>query len=73
MIPRSVYTARSAHIDGTMHLLSKMLAKRRGAWPSRADARTWLGGRLPWKAWDPRVVDLFVVRRERAWAHSGDD
>ncbi|KAI0357837.1 hypothetical protein OH77DRAFT_1370376, partial [Trametes cingulata] len=34
--------------------------RRRDAWPSRAAARAQFESRLPWKAWDPRVLEVYV-------------
>ncbi|KAJ7509016.1 hypothetical protein B0H11DRAFT_2270556 [Mycena galericulata] len=36
--------------------------KRRDIWESREAARAWFTQRLPWKRWDARVLDAFVVR-----------
>ncbi len=35
---------------------------RKDIWPSRAAAREWLAKRFPYRRWDARVLDLFVVR-----------
>ena len=38
------------------------LAKtRKDIWPSREDAHQWLAKRLPYKTWDPRILQLYVV------------
>ena len=37
---------------------------RKDIWPSRAAAREWFAKRLPWRRWDPRVLDLYVVCAE---------
>ncbi|KAI0352116.1 hypothetical protein OH77DRAFT_1460879 [Trametes cingulata] len=34
--------------------------KRKDIWPSRAAAKDWLSKRLPWRRWDPRVLDLYI-------------
>ncbi len=34
---------------------------RHDIWPSREAAKVWLGKRFPWKAWDPEVLDIYVV------------
>ncbi len=39
-----------------------MAKSRKDTWPSREAAREWMSRHLPWKAWEPRCVDLFVVR-----------
>lgn len=36
--------------------------KKKDKWGSRADAKAWMARRMPWKAWDARALDLFVVR-----------
>lgn len=35
---------------------------RQDVWPDGAAAREWFAGQLPWSRWDPRVLDLYVVR-----------
>ena len=35
---------------------------RRDIWSSREEAREWFAKRSPWKRWDKRVFDLFIVR-----------
>ncbi|RDX51310.1 alpha/beta-hydrolase [Lentinus brumalis] len=37
-----------------------MAKSRKDTWPSREAAREWMSRHLPWKAWEPRCVDLFV-------------
>lgn len=52
--PRSIHGA--ANVRGA-------LAKR-DRWPSRAEFKRWLAtsGKSIWGRWDPRVLDLYVVR-----------
>ena len=38
---------------------------RKDTWPSRADAHAWLARRAPWKHWDARVLQDYVVRPSR--------
>ena len=35
---------------------------RRDTWDSLDDARGWLTKRFPYKIWDPRILDIYVVR-----------
>ncbi|KAJ7621153.1 alpha/beta-hydrolase [Roridomyces roridus] len=34
--------------------------QRKDIWQSREVARAWFAKRLPWKRWDPRVLDIFI-------------
>lgn len=36
--------------------------KKKDKWSSRADAKAWMARHMPWKAWDARALDSFVVR-----------
>ena len=42
---------------------------RKDIWPSRQAAREWLARKAPWRAWDARALDLYVVRDHspRSW------
>lgn len=42
--------------------MAQAITKRRSSWLSRDEARAFFRNRLPWKTWDPRELDLFVVR-----------
>ena len=48
-----------------VELIMKAIAASRSTWPSRDAAREYFGKRPPWKFWDSRVLDLYVVRRLR--------
>lgn len=52
--PRSIHGA--ANVRGAR--------TKRDTWTSRAEFRDWLtkSGRSIWSRWDPRVLDLYVVR-----------
>ncbi|KAI0363292.1 hypothetical protein BV20DRAFT_958570 [Pilatotrama ljubarskyi] len=45
---------------GPRNVLLEGAEKRRDVWQSREAARAHFAGRLPWKTWDPRVLDAFV-------------
>lgn len=47
---------------GAVLILAVDIAKmRKDIWPSRAAAREWFAKRVPWKRWDPRALDLYIV------------
>ena len=35
---------------------------RRDKWDTLDNTRAWLGKRFPYKIWDPRIVDIYLVR-----------
>lgn len=49
--------------NATMMMRSVEVAKsKRDIWPSREAAHEWMSHRSPWKRWDPRVLEAYVVR-----------
>ena len=47
------------------------LAKtRQDIWSSREEAREWFGRQFPWRRWDKRVFNLFIVRAYEMQARS---
>ena len=47
------------------------LAKtRQDIWSSREEAREWFGRQFPWRRWDKRVFNLFIVRTHEVQARS---
>lgn len=56
------------HLERLRKVLVKSAKERRHVWPDRESARQYLEERmgLPKRQkWDPRVIDLFVVRSSR--------
>lgn len=43
-------------------LLYKAISKRQDFWPNKEDALNSLKVRMPWKAWDKEILDIYVVR-----------
>ena len=62
MIPRAVYVANKDYMESAIAALVRQISGRRRVWKSRVDARDWLVKRPPWKAWDRRILELFIVR-----------
>jgi len=62
MLTRHVHDSIFRYRNGVKLKLPWIILKRRDSWPSRSVARAWLGSRLPWKRWDPRVFDKYAVR-----------
>lgn len=55
--------AKVKKTDGPLLQILEYTAKlKRDRWDSRQAARTWMAKRLPWNHWDPKVLDLFIVR-----------
>lgn len=53
------------YIDPSQHTplfrsISKLMASRKDTWSSRDEARTWMENRLPWGAWDERVLRIYI-------------
>ena len=41
--------------------VAEAILKRRSIWGNRAEARKFFETRLPWKTWNPRVRELYMV------------
>ena len=49
--------------NATMMVRSVEAVKsKKDIWPSREAAREWMSHRSPWKRWDPRVLEVYLVR-----------
>lgn len=62
MIDRDVHNANLQDREGQIRMIMKAVAASRSSWTTKEEALTSLSGKYPWKAWDPRVLRLFVVR-----------
>lgn len=62
LIDRQTYNAHFEDREGQISQVMKSVIKSRATWESQDEALTWLRKRYPWKAWESRVVELFVVR-----------
>ncbi len=61
MITEDVFRA---HFDDRMATMEGAVCAtsiRRDRWAGRDDARSWLSGRFPWRVWDNKVLDIYVV------------
>ncbi len=61
MMTRGIYQ-RALEQDTVLLRAIEVARGRKDIWPSRAAAREWFSKRLPWRRWDARVIDLYVVR-----------
>ncbi|KAF9557223.1 hypothetical protein CPC08DRAFT_764688 [Agrocybe pediades] len=41
-------------------VMAKTTSSRRSVWESKDAAHSWLKARIPWKLWDPRVLNLYT-------------
>ncbi|KAE9408798.1 hypothetical protein BT96DRAFT_970656 [Gymnopus androsaceus JB14] len=53
------------YIDPSQHTplfrsISKLMASRKDTWASKDEARAWMENRLPWGAWDERVLRIYI-------------
>ncbi|KAI0042043.1 hypothetical protein FA95DRAFT_1564738 [Auriscalpium vulgare] len=55
-----------------LNMATEAVMKRRDTWPSREVARDWLRNRLPWRRWDPRILDLFIQHGLKDLPTAGD-
>jgi pimeloyl-ACP methyl ester carboxylesterase len=60
IVTREVYHGDIENRQAQMDFAVGSTRKRRDKWPSKSDARSWMGSRWPWKNWDSRALDLFV-------------
>ena len=58
--PNSI--AKVKQDSGPLEMMLEYTKSKRDIWDSREAARTWMAKRLPWNRWDPKVLDLFIVR-----------
>jgi len=60
MIDRQVYQDNLEDRERQIAMLTKVLSARRNQWDSRVAAYEWFAKRFPWKAWDDRVLRIFI-------------
>ena len=65
MIDRQVFHDNIEDRQRQISMLTKAISAQRNQWDSRAAAYEWFAKRFPWKAWDDRVLRIFVVRHLR--------
>ncbi|KAJ7031718.1 Alpha/beta hydrolase fold-1 [Mycena alexandri] len=56
VIPRELFYLSVEDRVPTMEFVVTATTSRRERWRSREDAHSWLGRRIPWDSWDPRVL-----------------
>ena len=44
-----------------VQMMEESAKTRKDVWPSREAAHEWFKKRYPWKKWDPRSLELFIV------------
>lgn len=62
LIDRRVFHDNIEDRQRQTSMLTKAISAQRNQWDSRAAAYEWFAKRFPWKAWDDRVLRIFVVR-----------
>ncbi|KIY69901.1 alpha/beta-hydrolase [Cylindrobasidium torrendii FP15055 ss-10] len=61
LVEPAIWPAEMDGIDTPQYtVVQRKTALRRNVWQSREDARSFLSTRLPYKQWDPRVLDAYV-------------
>ncbi|KAF9465305.1 Alpha/beta hydrolase fold-1 [Collybia nuda] len=60
MLSPEVYDAEARKLYDYVSSTKEHTLNRRDVWESKEIALEWLGSRMPWKAWDPRVLKLYV-------------
>ena len=61
LITREVFNANLEEREGALKMMNVAVSKRKDTWDSREEARAFFNKRFPWKMWDDRVRDLYVV------------
>ncbi|OJA20172.1 hypothetical protein AZE42_08162 [Rhizopogon vesiculosus] len=60
MIDRQVYQDNLEDRKRQIGMLTKIISAQRSQWDSRVAAYEWFAKRFPWKAWDDRVLRIFI-------------
>lgn len=53
--------SRNVDVQNWIIKASKACLSREDSWPSISAAKAFLSSKSPWKLWDPRVLDIYVV------------
>ncbi|GBE77574.1 hypothetical protein SCP_0104530 [Sparassis crispa] len=61
LLTRPVFDSHLTELRAGLSNTQKMIDGRRDAWDDRNEARGFFRKRLPWKIWDPRILELFFV------------
>ncbi|KAF9810416.1 hypothetical protein IEO21_06953 [Rhodonia placenta] len=62
LITRDEFHKHLRERTAALAFAQKAVAGRRAEWNTREDAMQYFKKRMPWKIWDPRVLNLFVSR-----------
>ena len=62
MAPRDVFYSRYEERKAALDFAVNTTSVRRDTWRSKNDAFAYFMKRAPWRNWDPRIVQLLVVR-----------
>ncbi|KAI0935586.1 hypothetical protein AcV5_003971 [Taiwanofungus camphoratus] len=61
LITRTEFDKHLKERAGALAVMRKAIDKRRDTWNDRNEATGFFKGRIPWKIWDARILDLFVA------------
>lgn len=61
LITRDEFHKHLRERTAALDFMQKAVAGRRAEWNTREDAMQYFKKRMPWKIWDPRVLNLFVT------------
>lgn len=62
LVTRELFARHGQNRQAALDLMYKAMEARRDTWDSREEALAYFKKRLPWKIWDPRILDLLMVR-----------
>lgn len=62
MIDRDVFQANLKDRQRQLKLVTAAVIKSRASWPDKPSALDYFAKRPPWRSWDRRVLELYVVR-----------
>lgn len=61
LISRELFKVHAQEREDSARNSMKYTLERRDQWPSREAAAAYLRRRLPWKSWDMRVFERYMV------------
>ncbi|RDB31000.1 hypothetical protein Hypma_000089 [Hypsizygus marmoreus] len=73
MLSQELFDAHAKEREHGARATMKVTLERRDSWPSREAAASYLRQRLPWKAWDAPVFDIYIKHGLRTVGESGNE
>jgi hypothetical protein len=61
MISQELFDAHAKERERSAKMSMKFTLERRDTWPDAEAAASYLRRKLPWKSWDSRIFDVYIV------------